>query len=403
MDFFFYAAVLEVPCTAPTRSHFNHTSAAMSKKPVRGVSTNPHSESPKTTTPASSKPATNAGSLSPDEQFLVDNKGKNGVLSLASGMQYKVLVEGSGLKRPLRDSPCECHYLGTLIDGTQFDSSFERGKPSTFAPNQVIKGWTEAMQLMVEGDKWEMYIPYYLAYGENGKPPKIPARATLIFIMELCKIKGASAPVEDFPVWSADDLKLWTEKDISACGGWTDKKLAAYDGGDAKLKARFQDRAGIEAWTAAQSKKTQDQALWKRTRAARRPKYTSNAVADAPPASSSTRTPPSPFKMEAKTARAILDAALSTFKENKGMLTKVVDEIEAAPGDASSKSMQKMIRLLPKVQQLMAPALEAHGFKVDELMSVVMKIQACAADDPSIAADTMKLMKAAQGDISDLV
>jgi len=107
--------------------------------------------------------------------------------------------------------------------------------------------------------------------------------------------------------------------------------------------------------------------------------------------------------MEAKTARAILDAALSTFKENKGMLTKVVDEIEAAPGDASSKSMQKMIRLLPKVQQLMAPALEAHGFKVDELMSVVMKIQACAADDPSIAADTMKLMKAAQGDISDLV
>ena len=85
------------------------------------------------------------------------------------------------------------------------------------------------------------------------------------------------------------------------------------------------------------------------------------------------------------------------------MLTKVVDEIEAAPGDASSKSMQKMIRLLPKVQQLMAPALEAHGFKADELMSVVMKIQACAADDPSIAADTMKLMKAAQGDISDLV
>ena len=85
------------------------------------------------------------------------------------------------------DTPCDCHYLGTLIDGTQFDSSFDRGKPSTFAPNQVIKGWTEAMQLMVEGDKWEMYIPYHLAYGEHGKPPKIPAKSTLIFIMELVK------------------------------------------------------------------------------------------------------------------------------------------------------------------------------------------------------------------------
>ena len=97
--------------------------------------------------------------LSKGEQFLQDNKKKDGVITLPSGLQYKVLVEGSGLKRPLVDTPCDCHYLGTLIDGTQFDSSFDRGKPSTFAPNQVIKGWTEAMQLMVEGDKWEMYIP----------------------------------------------------------------------------------------------------------------------------------------------------------------------------------------------------------------------------------------------------
>ena len=95
--------------------------------------------------------------LSEGEEFLQANKKKEGVITLPSGLQYKVLVEGSGLKRPLVDTPCDCHYLGTLIDGTQFDSSFDRGKPSTFAPNQVIKGWTEAMQLMVEGDKWEMY------------------------------------------------------------------------------------------------------------------------------------------------------------------------------------------------------------------------------------------------------
>merc|ERR1712159_542923 len=114
------------------------------------------------------------------------------------------------------------------------------GKPSTFAPNQVIKGWTEAMQLMVEGDKWEMYIPYHLAYGEHGKPPKIPAKATLIFIMELVKIKGTSKPVEDFPEWSPEDLTLWTEKDQAACDQWTEKKVQAFQAGDAKLRHGFQ-------------------------------------------------------------------------------------------------------------------------------------------------------------------
>jgi len=77
-----------------------------------------------------------------------------------------------------------------LIDGSEFDSSYKRGQPTTFAPNQVIKGWTEAMQLMVEGDKWEMYIPSDLGYGPNGSPPKIPGGATLIFTMEIIKIKG---------------------------------------------------------------------------------------------------------------------------------------------------------------------------------------------------------------------
>merc|ERR1711934_221572 len=123
-------------------------------------------------------------------KYLEENKKKDGVITLPSGLQYKVLKKGSGAHHPTKDSPCECHYEGTLIDGTEFDSSYKRGEPTTFAPNQVIKGWTEAMQLMVEGDKWEMYIPSDLAYGESGSPPKIPGGSALIFRMEILKIKG---------------------------------------------------------------------------------------------------------------------------------------------------------------------------------------------------------------------
>merc|ERR1711907_379837 len=123
-------------------------------------------------------------------KYLEENKKKDGVVTLPSGLQYKVLRKGSGAHHPTVDSPCECHYEGTLIDGTEFDSSYKRGSPTTFAPNQVIKGWTEAMQLMVEGDKWEMYIPSDLAYGESGSPPKIPGGSALIFRMEIIKIKG---------------------------------------------------------------------------------------------------------------------------------------------------------------------------------------------------------------------
>merc|ERR1711934_887455 len=123
-------------------------------------------------------------------KYLAENKKKEGVITLPSGLQYKVLKKGSGAHHPTKDSPCECHYEGTLIDGTEFDSSYKRGSPTTFAPNQVIKGWTEAMQLMVEGGKWEMYIPSDLAYGESGSPPKIPGGSALIFRMEIIKIKG---------------------------------------------------------------------------------------------------------------------------------------------------------------------------------------------------------------------
>merc|ERR1712100_286251 len=123
-------------------------------------------------------------------KYLEENKKKDGVVTLPSGLQYKVLRKGDGTDHPTADSSCECHYEGTLIDGTEFDSSYKRGSPTSFAPNQVIKGWTEAMQLMVEGDKFELYIPSELAYGESGSPPKIPGGSALIFRMEIIKIKG---------------------------------------------------------------------------------------------------------------------------------------------------------------------------------------------------------------------
>lgn len=124
-------------------------------------------------------------------KFLAENKSKEGVITLNSGLQYKVLKEGSGSSHPLAHTECACHYEGTLLDGSKFDSSYDRGAPTTFAPNQVIRGWTEAMQLMVEGDKWELYIPPELAYGSRGAGP-IPGGATLVFKMEIVKIKGPS-------------------------------------------------------------------------------------------------------------------------------------------------------------------------------------------------------------------
>lgn len=126
-------------------------------------------------------------------EFLQANQEAEGVVTLPSGLQYKVLASGTpGAKSPLISTPCECHYRGTLIDGTEFDSSYKRGRPATFAPNQVIKGWTEAMQMMKEGDKWELYIPSELAYGERGAGGRIPGGAALIFEIEIVKVLGPS-------------------------------------------------------------------------------------------------------------------------------------------------------------------------------------------------------------------
>jgi FKBP-type peptidyl-prolyl cis-trans isomerase len=139
------------------------------------------------------KPNCVPAAMQAGKDFLEAKKAEAGVIALPSGLLYKVLNKGDGTSHPSIDTPCSCHYAGTLIDGTPFDSSYSRGQPSTFAPNQVIKGWTEALQLMVKGDKWELYIPYNLAYGEAGRPPKIPAYATLVFTIEIVSIPPTAA------------------------------------------------------------------------------------------------------------------------------------------------------------------------------------------------------------------
>merc|ERR1711924_383620 len=140
-------------------------------------------------------------------KYLEENKKKDGVITLPSGLQYKVLRKGDGTDHPTADSSCECHYEGTLIDGTEFDSSYDRGSPTSFAPNQVIKGWTEAMQLMVEGDKWEMYIPSELGYGDSGSPPNIGGGDVLVFTMEIIKIKGDKKPASRCDVKTLEGCK----------------------------------------------------------------------------------------------------------------------------------------------------------------------------------------------------
>ena len=122
------------------------------------------------------------------ENFLAENGKKEGVVVLPSGLQYQVLREGNGNK-PSATDQVECHYEGTLINGQVFDSSYKRGQTSTFGLNQVIKGWTEGLQLMQEGAKYRFFIPYHLAYGAQGAGQNIPPYATLIFDVELVKVK----------------------------------------------------------------------------------------------------------------------------------------------------------------------------------------------------------------------
>lgn len=133
---------------------------------------------------ASMEPNKKAG-----DAFLAANKTKEGVVTLPSGLQYKILKEGTGPKPTPADSVV-CNYRGTLIDGKEFDSSYKRGQPATFPVGQVIKGWTEALQLMPVGSKWQLFVPENLAYGDRGAGPDIGPGATLIFEVELISIKS---------------------------------------------------------------------------------------------------------------------------------------------------------------------------------------------------------------------
>lgn len=121
------------------------------------------------------------------EAFLAENAKKEGVVTLPSGLQYKVITEGNG-NRPTASQQVKCHYEGTLVNGAKFDSSYDRNEPAVFPVNGVIQGWVEALQLMPVGSKWELYIPYNLAYGERGAGQSIPPYATLIFTVELLEI-----------------------------------------------------------------------------------------------------------------------------------------------------------------------------------------------------------------------
>ena len=125
------------------------------------------------------------------EKFLGENKTKEGVKTAGSGLQYKVLKEGAGAQPKSSDS-VTVNYRGTLLDGTEFDSSYKRGEPATFPVGGVIKGWTEALQLMKVGSKFQLFIPANLAYGEQGRPG-IPPNSVLIFEVELMDVKSPQA------------------------------------------------------------------------------------------------------------------------------------------------------------------------------------------------------------------
>lgn len=121
------------------------------------------------------------------EAFLAENAKKEGIVTLPSGLQYEVITSGTG-RKPKATDKVKCHYEGTLIDGTVFDSSYRRGEPAVFPLNGVIKGWTEGVQLMSEGAKYRFYIPFALAYGANGAGASIPPYAALIFDVELLEV-----------------------------------------------------------------------------------------------------------------------------------------------------------------------------------------------------------------------
>lgn len=151
------------------------------------------------------------------EAFLAENKSKPGVVTLPSGLQYKVLTEGTGPVPPPNASVV-VHYRGTLLDGTEFDSSIARGQPAEMQTGRLIKGWKEALQMMKTGSKWQLFVPSELAYGENGSGTKIGPNAALIFDVELISFKPPVAPEpvtsDIIKVPSAEELKKGAQIEV---------------------------------------------------------------------------------------------------------------------------------------------------------------------------------------------
>ena len=146
--------------------------------------------------------------------FLEENKTKPGVVTLPSGLQYKVLAEGKG-ESPKATDTVSVNYRGTLIDGTEFDSNAKRGgEPAKFGVSNVVKGWTEALQLMKPGAKWQLFIPAELAYGDFGRPPTIPPASTLIFEIELLSVQSPQPPPPSQPVTS-DIIKVPSAEEMA--------------------------------------------------------------------------------------------------------------------------------------------------------------------------------------------
>lgn len=146
------------------------------------------------------------------EDFLAANQTKPGIVTTPSGLQYKVLAEGAG-DSPAATDNVSVHYRGTLLDGTEFDSSYARNQPATFGVGQVIKGWTEALQLMRPGAKWQLFIKPDLAYGESGRPG-IPPNALLTFDVELLSIQSAPAPAAPAQPVTSDIIKVPSKEEL---------------------------------------------------------------------------------------------------------------------------------------------------------------------------------------------
>ncbi|HVU27036.1 MAG TPA: FKBP-type peptidyl-prolyl cis-trans isomerase [Verrucomicrobiae bacterium] len=147
-------------------------------------------------------------------EFLTANKTKPGIETLPDGLQYKVITNGDG-EIPAADDTVTVNYTGTLIDGTEFDSSVKRGKPATFKVGGVIHGWTEALEKMKVGSKWQLFIPSDLAYGDYGRPPQIPPGATLIFDVELLSVEHPKPMTSDIiKVPSAEEMKNGAKVEI---------------------------------------------------------------------------------------------------------------------------------------------------------------------------------------------